>query len=120
MRETKTFPFEVKATGVSTNGDGQELGLIEAYGSIFDIIDEGDGYLQDIVRKGAFTRTLKNSKARMEAGKANFLATMLWSHDPQNHLPIGGWSELKEDQNGLLGKGQIVLATQLGREVYEL
>src|SRR5713226_6748363 len=109
----KSFQFSVKAVD-------DEQGLVEAYGSVFDVIDEGDGYLKDVVRSGAFKRTIKNSKAKITAGKAKFLATMLWSHDPQNHLPIGGWTDLKEDANGLLGKGQIVLATQLGREVYEL
>lgn len=106
-RETKAFTFQVKAVN-------DELGLIEAYGSVFDIPDEGD----DVVRPGAFKRTIQNSKARVQAGKAKFLAVMLWQHDP--HQPIGGWTDLEEDAHGLKCTGQIILTTQLGREVYEL
>ena len=105
----KTFTFQVKAVN-------DEQGLIEAYGSVFNNVDQGD----DIVRPGAFKRTINNSKSRVNAGKAKYLATMLWNHDTEHFLPIGGWYDLKEDKNGLLSKGQIVLATQLGKDVYEL
>jgi HK97 family phage prohead protease len=105
--EHKTISFSVKALD-----DGQ--GLIEAYGSVFDVEDQGG----DVVQPGAFKRTIQNSKARKEAGKAKFLATMLYQHDPDR--PIGGWYDLTEDQHGLKCKGQIVLTTQLGRETYEL
>lgn len=103
----KSFRFRVKAID-----DSQ--GLIEAYGSVFNNIDEGD----DVVRPGAFKRTIQNSKARVQSGKATYLAAMLWQHDPNQ--PIGGWTDLTEDAHGLLCKGQIVLSTQLGREAYEL
>lgn len=109
----KTFPFEVKIVDA-------DQGIVQAYGSVFDVLDEGNGYIRDIVRKNAFTRTIKNSKAKIAEGKAKFLAAMLWSHDPQDHLPLGGWFDLEQDDHGLLGKGQIVLETQLGREVFAL
>lgn len=108
-REHKSFRFQVKAVD-------DEQGLIEAYGSVFDNVDEGD----DVVCPGAFKRTIQNSKARVQAGKANFLAMMLWNHDIEHFLPIGGWYDLKEDAHGLLGKGKIILDTQLGRDVYTL
>lgn len=103
----KSFPFQVKA-------ENDELGIISAYGSVFDNEDLGG----DIVRPGAFKRTIQNSKSRVDTGKAKFLAVMLWQHDPSQ--PIGGWTELKEDSHGLLCKGQIILSTDLGRNVYEL
>ena len=106
-RETKSFPFSVKAVD-------DEQGLIEAYGSVFEVEDQGG----DVVRPGAFKRTIQNSKARVQAGKATFLAVMLWQHNPDT--PIGGWTDLKEDKHGLLCKGQIVLTTQQGKEAYEL
>jgi HK97 family phage prohead protease len=105
--EHKTIAFSVKALD-------DDQGLIEAYGSVFDVEDQGG----DVVQPGAFKRTIQNSKARKDAGKAKFLATMLYQHDPDR--PIGGWYDLSEDTHGLKCKGQIVLSTQLGRETYEL
>lgn len=106
-RENKSFRFQVKAVD-------DEQGLIEAYGSVFDVVDQGD----DVVKPDAFKRTIQNAKSRVQAGKTKFLAMMLWQHDANQ--PIGGWYDLKEDAHGLLCKGQIVLTTQLGRECYEL
>jgi HK97 family phage prohead protease len=106
-REFKTFRFQVKAID-----DAQ--GTIEAYGSVFDNEDQGG----DVVRFGAFKRTIQNSKSRVQAGKAKFLAVMLWQHNAEQ--PIGGWTDLQEDSHGLLCKGQIILSTQLGKEAYEL
>jgi HK97 family phage prohead protease len=109
MKEHKSFHFEVKAVD-------DEQGLIEAYGSVFGNIDQGN----DVVDRGAFKRTIQNSKSRVQSGKSNFLAMMLWNHDAQNFLPIGGWYDLVENENGLLGKGRIAIDTQLGRDVYKL
>jgi len=103
----KNVSFQVKAID-------DEQGLIEAYGSVFNNVDQGD----DLVKPGAFKRTIQNSKSRVQAGKSKFLAPMLWQHDQER--PIGGWYELAEDSHGLKCKGQIILTTQLGRDVYEL
>jgi HK97 family phage prohead protease len=108
-REFKTFSFQVKAID-------DDQGLIEAYGSVFGNEDEGC----DIVDQGSFKRTIKNSKSRVAAGKSEFLAMMLWNHDAEHFLPIGGWYDLQEDTHGLLGKGKIIINTQLGRDVYTL
>jgi len=102
-----SLPFQVKAVD-------DEQGFIEAYGSVFDNEDLGG----DTVRPGAFKRTIQNNKMRMQSGKSDHLAVMLWQHDPDR--PIGKWTELKEDSHGLLCKGQIVLSTQLGKDAYEL
>lgn len=105
--ETKAFSFQVKAID-------DDQGLIEAYGSVFNNVDQGD----DMVKPGAFKRTIQNSKSRVQSGKAKFLAPMLWQHDPDQ--PVGGWTDFSEDQHGLLCKGQIILTTDLGRNVYQL
>lgn len=91
-----------------------EQGLIEAYGSVFDNVDQGD----DMVRPGAFKRTIQNSKSRVKAGKSTFLIPMLWQHDANQ--PIGGWYDLGEDAHGLKAKGKIILSTKLGQDVYNL
>lgn len=113
-RETKTLHFKIKATGVTTSDDGQEFGQIEAYGAAFNNVDEGN----DRILPGAFTRTIQNSKARAKARQKKYILKMLWQHDA-NEI-IGGWYDLLEDPTGLLAKGDIALATQRGREFYEL
>lgn len=112
-RETKTLHFQVKATG-ETSEDGQEFGQVECYGAIFDNVDDGN----DRINKGAFTRTIQNSKARAKSREKKYILPILWQHDT-NEL-IGGWYDLKEDETGLLCKGEIALATQRGREYYAL
>lgn len=112
-RETKTLQFRIKATG-ETTVDGQQFGQIEAYGAAFNNVDEGN----DRILPGAFTRTIQNSKARAKARDKKYVLKMLWQHDA-NEI-IGGWYDLSEDATGLRAKGDIALATQRGREFYEL
>lgn len=114
MSEVRTFAFQLKAKGVKTNEAGQELGQIEAYGAVFNNIDDG----RDRILPGSFTRTIKNLKARAVARRKRYILKMLWQHD--DHEQIGGWYDLAETEYGLLCKGDVLLATQRGREYYEL
>lgn len=107
-------PLELKTRSWQIKALDDERGIIEAYGSVFNNVDQGD----DIVRRGAFKRTIQNAKARVQSGNAKFLAPMLWQHNPAE--PIGGWIDMREDEHGLLCKGQIILETDLGRNVYQL
>lgn len=113
-RETKTLSFEVKATGVTTDDEGQEIGHIECYTAVFNNVDEGN----DRINPGAFTRTIQNSKARAKSRDKKYILPMLWNHQP-NDL-IGGWTGLSEDQFGLKCIGDVSLATQRGKEYYAL
>lgn len=112
--ETKTLHFAVKDLGSTKDADGQEFGHIEALGAVFNNVDDD----RDRITPGAFKRTIKNSKDRATARQKKYLAPMLWQHD--THEIIGGWYELAETDDGLLGKGDISLATQRGREYYAL
>lgn len=113
-RETKTLQFKVKATGVTTDENGDRLGHLEIYGASFDNVDEGN----DRINKGAFTRTIQNSKARAIARGKKYALKMLWQHDT-NEI-IGGWEDLSEDAEGLRAKGDVALKTKRGAEFYEL
>lgn len=113
-KETKTLYFTISTKGITTSEDGQEFGQIECYGAIFGNVDDGG----DRINKGAFTRTIQNSKARAKNRSNKYILPILWQHDT-NEL-IGGWYDLKEDDTGLLCKGEIALATQRGREYYAL
>lgn len=80
------------------------IGYFEGYGSIFG---NKDSY-GDVVEKGAFAESLKN----------NGLPAMLWQH--RADMPIGVYTEAREDEKGLYLKGEINLKVQKGVEAYEL
>lgn len=92
------FAAEIKAT---------EDGVIEGYGSVFGDLDS----YYDIVAKGAFKRTLKEAKS---AGR---MPAMLWQHNSDQ--PIGVWTDMFEDDKGLVVKGQLA-DTQQGRDAHTL
>jgi len=91
------FESEVKAA---------DEGVFSGYGSIFGNEDQGN----DIVQKGAFTKSL----GKRPANKVK----MLFQHKTDE--PIGVFEEIYEDSKGLYVKGKLALGTQKGREAYEL
>lgn len=101
--KTITLPLQIKAVKVDESND--QYGIIEGYAAAFDNVDYG----LDVIVKGAFTKTL------MERGSK---VPILADHDP--YKPVGYNLMASEDNYGLLIKGQINLATQLGRERYAL
>ena len=97
--EIKQIVFESE---VKANGEG----VFTGYGSIFGNEDQGN----DIVQKGAFTKSLQERPASK--------VKMLFQHKTDE--PIGVFEEIYEDQKGLFVKGKLALGTQKGRETYEL
>ncbi|MFC5390004.1 HK97 family phage prohead protease [Brevundimonas bullata] len=91
------FPIELKAIG--------ETGEIEGYASTFGNRDLAG----DIVLPGAFTKSL--------GGRGAGAVAMLWGHDQKR--PIGVWTEIKEDGQGLRVKGRILTATRDGADAFE-
>jgi len=98
--EHKDIGFEIK--------DVTQSGTFVGYGSVYDIIDQGD----DVVATGAFSDSLAEwaSKSRMPA--------LLWQH--RSGEPIGAYTSMKEDDIGLYVEGKLALKTQRGAEAYEL
>jgi HK97 family phage prohead protease len=66
----------------------------------------------EIVKRGAFTRTLADHKAR------GVRPPMLWAHDQRE--PIGVWESITEDATGLAVRGRLVTETTRGREALAL
>lgn len=99
-RETRSCALSVKAVG-----DGGE---IEGYASVFGVLDTW----ADIIAAGAFSATIKAHKA------AGTMPAMLWQHDGDD--PIGVWSEMAEDANGLRIKGRLCMETACGKEAHAL
>ena len=81
-------------------------GQFSGYATLFGQVDLG----RDRVERGAFQKSLRQRTAKQ--------IRMLFQHDPC--APIGTWSEVREDANGLFVKGQIVTDTARGREVLSL
>lgn len=82
----------------------RNVATFEGYGSVFGVKDS----YSDIVEKGAFSESLKS----------NGMPAMLWQH--QTDMPIGVWVDAKEDNNGLMLRGELNLDVQSGREAYAL
>lgn len=98
-REVRSFALSIKAA---------EDGTIEGYGSVFGVRDSYD----DVIAKGAFAGSIAEHKA------AGTMPAMLWQHDADK--PIGVWTEMSEDANGLRVKGRLALDTTLGKEAHAL
>ena len=100
MLEHKTAPlsFELKALG--------DQGEFEGYALTYGNKDDGG----DICVKGCMTNSLRKRPANK--------VKMLWQHDPM-HV-IGKWSELVDDEKGLLAKGQLFMDVQKAREVFAI
>lgn len=98
--DIRDIGFEIKEVGSS--------GTFAGYGSVFNVIDQGD----DVIEPGTFKESLMEwqSKDRMPA--------LLWQHNCAE--PIGVYTAMQEDSNGLYVEGKLALKTQQGAEAYEL
>jgi HK97 family phage prohead protease len=99
--------METKRRYVAAEIKATEEGTIEGYGSVFGDLDS----YSDVVAPNAFKRTLTEAKniGRMPA--------MLWQHNPEQ--PIGVWTEMREDNHGLVVKGKLA-DTTMGRDAHNL
>jgi HK97 family phage prohead protease len=94
------FASPIPIAEFKADGDDWE---VSGYVSIFNNVDMG----RDIVRPGAFTKSLQSGR------KVRFL----YSHDPRAVLGVP--KELKEDNKGLFGRFKIS-KTRLGEETHQL
>jgi HK97 family phage prohead protease len=96
---------------VKAIGDDTPDGTFQAYASVFDNIDS----YGDVVRKGAFDRTLK------EWGEREAKLPLLWGHDMYDPFSnIGYVAEAKEDDHGLWVEGVLDLDNPKAAQVYRL
>jgi HK97 family phage prohead protease len=99
-RQSIAVPLQIKAA--------KDDGTIEGYGSVFGVADDWG----DVVAKGAFVATLSAHKS------AGTMPAMLWQHDADE--PVGVWTEMSEDENGLRVMGKVAVETTRGRDAYAL
>jgi HK97 family phage prohead protease len=106
--KTKSMTVKVKSAGPD---DGLEEGQFTAYASVFGNVDS----YGDIVKKGAFKDTLE------EWGAKDAPIPLLWGHDIFDMFNnIGHLEDAKEDDHGLLVKGQFDLENPNGAQAYKL
>lgn len=97
--KVRDFDFDIKAV--------EEDGSFNGYGSVFGVVDS----YQEVVAKGAFADSLA------ELARKGRPVPVLWQH--RSSEPIGAWSDLREDDHGLFGKGSILLdAGDMERRAY--
>jgi hypothetical protein len=91
MKTKHKLHTEFKVKSVSDNGE------FEGYGSVFGVKDS----YNDIVVKGAFQKSLDNWKTK------GSMPALLWQHKMDE--PIGIYTEMSEDENGLILKGRLLI-----------
>lgn len=87
--KVRDFDLELKAVG--------DDGTFNGYGSVFGVVDS----YQEVVARGAFTESLAELEAK---GRP---VPVLWQH--RSSEPIGAWTDLKEDEHGLFGAGELMI-----------
>lgn len=108
---------KLKLPDVKLDVDADESGLFSGYGAFFG---NEDSY-GDVIEKGAFAETLKEWKAR---GKFPPMLLQhgggMFSESPDGMLPVGIWTDMKEDSKGLKVEGKLfALSTERGQYIYE-
>lgn len=80
-----------------------DSGVFAGYAAVWERPDS----FGDVLRKGAFAKSLKKIQP-----------AMLWQHDQRT--PIGRWTSLAEDERGLRVEGKLVTGVVKGAEALEL
>lgn len=88
----KVRDFDLQLKAVADNG------TFTGYGSVFGVVDS----YKEIVAPGAFTESLAEIAAK---GRP---VPVLWQH--RSDAPIGVWTSLVEDEKGLTGEGNLLIA----------
>ena len=108
--ETLSCAFEVKFDAA-----GADVGTFSGYGAVFGNVDSWG----DVIAKGAFKETLR------EAKKTGAWPSLLsqhggWGMSADDLMPIGVWTDMREDDTGLYVEGKLALDTQRGKDAYAL
>jgi len=99
MTERMRLSMELKAI---TDKDAPMA--FEGYGSVFDTVDS----YNDTIAKGAYKSTLREWKATGKLPKLLLQHGGSWfSAGAEDMVPIGKWTEMREDDHGLYAKGHL-------------
>ncbi len=97
-KEYKSLPLEIKDFE-------EEAGSFSGYLARFNTADKGD----DVICPGAFTKTIAESKSWAREHGKDVVLPILFMHD--RNTPLGGFTDLYEDEQGLFVKGFLDIST---------
>lgn len=104
LREVKFAEGDNPDTAMTFKGYGAVFGNLDSYG--------------DVIEAGAFKKTLKEARTT-----GNWPAMLMqhggWGMSADDLTPVGVWTDMEEDEKGLLITGKLA-DTQRGREAYGL
>jgi HK97 family phage prohead protease len=110
------FNCTLQEIKLAPSSDDAKVGTLEGYGSVFNNVDQG----WDVVQKGAFKKSLSDWGTRGKLPKMLLQHGGGWSGTAEDGIPIGKWTQMKEDDHGLYVKGELfALNTQKGQYIYE-
>jgi len=112
MEQLKQVAFGIELK-LAPDSEAAEM-TFTGYGAVFGNVDS----YGDVIARGAFKETLREAK-----NSKQFPAMLLqhggWGMGSEDLNPIGVWSDLDEDDIGLLVAGQLA-ETSRGRDAYTL
>jgi hypothetical protein len=106
--DRKILPFELKLAVDAPTG------AFEGYGAVFGNVDS----YGDMIVAGAFKKTLAAWKKEKRLPKM-LLQHGGWGSSVEDYLPIGLWTDMREDEKGLWCEG-VFADTSLGQDVRKL
>lgn len=96
-------------------GGAPETMTFEGYGAFFNNVDA----YGDVILPGAFAAFLSDAQSKRQPWPAMMLQHGGWGMSAEDLTPIGVWTDIGEDGNGLRVKGKLA-DTPRGREIYAL
>lgn len=105
--------FEHKRLQLSKVVVAEDDMIFSGYASVFGVVDSYD----DVVDKGAFANTVNETTQ----GKWPLMLSQHggWGIGTQDMTPVGIWTDMREDDYGLVVKGKLA-ETDRGKELYTL
>ena len=96
-------------------GSETDPGTFSGYGAAFGNVDS----YGDVIKPGAFKRTLKEAK---QTGRWPAMLSQHggWGMSSEDMTPIGIWTAMEEDAQGLKVEGKLALDTRRGADAYAL
>lgn len=101
------FALDADACALKYAAAGDSAGEIEGYASIFGELDQGN----DVVVRGAFKKSLAERRKQ-----DRWDIPMFFGHAHAS-VPIGVWTDFREDKIGLKCKGKLIFETPDARQV---
>ena len=99
ITERTSLAIELKALK-----DGDAPMSFEGYGSVFNTVDS----YNDTIAKGAYKATLREWKEKGKLPKMLLQHGGSWfSAGAEDMVPVGQWTEMREDDHGLYVKGHL-------------